>query len=129
MTGVSTLVGLAIQIALLVVTLTVVRRDKPGAVAPLAASFGIGIASTVLGVVVYPLLGVVTLPVGGIETYVSVQKVRHDRGIHADPRRQRRAARAGPGEPREAGATLPYGTTQPLGGHRACSPVGAGALP
>jgi hypothetical protein len=71
--GVSTLAGLALQIALLVVTLTVVRRNKPGAVAPLAASFAIGIASTVLGVLVYPLIGVVTSRSGGMESYMLVQ--------------------------------------------------------
>jgi hypothetical protein len=71
--GVSTIVGLAVQVALLVATLTVVRRNKPRAVPPLAASFGIGIASTVLSVVAYPLIGVVTSRSGGMDSYMLVQ--------------------------------------------------------
>jgi hypothetical protein len=71
--GVSTVAGLAVQIALLAVTLTVVRRNKPRAVTPLATSFGIGIASTALSVVVYPLVGVVASRSGGIDSYMLVQ--------------------------------------------------------
>jgi ABC-type Fe3+ transport system permease subunit len=51
----------------------VVRRNKPRAVPPLAASFGIGIASTVLSVVAYPLIGVVTSRSGGMDSYMLVQ--------------------------------------------------------
>jgi hypothetical protein len=68
--GVSTLVGLAVQVALLVVTLTVVRRNKPRAVPMLAASFGIGIASTLLSVVAYPVLAAVTSRSGGMDSYM-----------------------------------------------------------
>jgi hypothetical protein len=71
--GLSTIAGVALEIALLVVTLTVVRRNKPRAVAPLAASFGIGLASTVLSVLVYPLIGVVASRSGGMESYMLVQ--------------------------------------------------------
>ena len=70
--GLSTLVGLVIQIALLVVSLTVVRRHKPNAVAPLAASFSIGIASTMVSVVAYPLLSTV-MTSAGIDKYMLMQ--------------------------------------------------------
>jgi len=71
--GLSTLTGLAVQIALLVVTLTVVRRNKPRAVPTLAASFGIGIASTLLSVVAYPLLALVANRSGGMDSYMLMQ--------------------------------------------------------
>jgi hypothetical protein len=70
--GLSTLIGLIVQIALLVVVLTTVRRNKPRAVPPLAASFGIGIASTAASIVVYPLLSMMT-DSGGIERMLLVQ--------------------------------------------------------
>ena len=71
--GLSTLVGLAIQIALLVVTLTVVRRHKPQAVTPLATSFGLGIATTVASAVAYPLLAAVMSRSGGFDNYMLMQ--------------------------------------------------------
>jgi hypothetical protein len=72
--GVSTVVSLAVQIALLVVSLTVVRRHKPQAVALLASSFGIGIASTLVSVVAYPLLAtLMTSTSGGIDKYMMMQ--------------------------------------------------------
>jgi hypothetical protein len=72
--SISTLLGLGVSIALLVVTLTVVRRHKPQAVVPLAASFGIGIVSTLSSVVVYPLLATVTHSSSdGIGSYMVMQ--------------------------------------------------------
>jgi hypothetical protein len=71
--GLSTLVSIAIQIALLVVTLTTVRKNKPRAVAPLAASFGIGIASTAASIVVYPLMSLLLRDSGGMDRYLVVQ--------------------------------------------------------
>jgi hypothetical protein len=50
--GVSTFLSLAVQIALLVVSLTVVRRRNPAAATLLGAAFGIGVGSTVL----YPVV-------------------------------------------------------------------------
>ena len=71
--GISTVVGLALQIALLVVSLTVVRRNKPAAVTPLVASFVIGIVSTVVSVVAYPLLATLMTSSGGIDKYMLMQ--------------------------------------------------------
>jgi hypothetical protein len=50
--AVSTVLSLAVQIALLVVSLTVVRRRNPGAASFLGAAFAIGVGSTVL----YPVV-------------------------------------------------------------------------
>jgi hypothetical protein len=72
--GLSTLVGIVVQIALLVVTLTVVRRNRPNAVAPLAASFGIGLAGTAGAVVVYPLLSLASVNMGsGFDRFALLQ--------------------------------------------------------
>jgi hypothetical protein len=70
--GVSTVVSLAIQIALLVVSLTVVRRHKPQAVTPLAASFGLGLVSSLASAVAYPLLAAL-MTSGGIDKYMLMQ--------------------------------------------------------
>jgi hypothetical protein len=63
--GLSTLVGVVIQIVLLVVTLTVIRRNRPSAVAPLAASFAVGLLSTAGAVVVYPLVSYASVNMSG----------------------------------------------------------------
>jgi hypothetical protein len=69
--SVSTLLAVAVQIALLVVSFTVVRRHKPRAVPLLASSFAIGLASTVLSVVAYPLAA--ALMAGGMERFMLAQ--------------------------------------------------------
>jgi hypothetical protein len=71
--GLSTLLGLAIQVALLVVSLTVVRRHKPHAVAPLASSFAVNLVATLLGVVAYPVAGMMADRSGGVESFMVVQ--------------------------------------------------------
>jgi hypothetical protein len=68
--GLSTLVRLAIEIALLVATLTVVRRNKPSAVVSLATSFALGIVSTVASLTVYPLLSLMAGLDSGVHRFV-----------------------------------------------------------
>jgi hypothetical protein len=68
----STLVGLAMQVALLAVVLTTVRRHKPRAVPLLAASFGVSIASTILSAAAYPMAGLVASRTG-VQNYAVVQ--------------------------------------------------------
>jgi hypothetical protein len=68
----ATVVGLALQVGLLVVALTVVRRHKPEAVPLLAGSFAVGIASTVLSAVAYPLAAALVQP-DGMRHYAMTQ--------------------------------------------------------
>jgi hypothetical protein len=63
--GVGTLAVLAVEIALLVVVLTVVRRNRPRAVGLLLASTVISIAATVLTPVTYMLVPSAIMSAGG----------------------------------------------------------------
>jgi hypothetical protein len=58
---------------LLVVSLTIVRRHKPLAVAPLASSFAVSLVSTLLGVLAYPVAGIMAAHSGGVERLLVVQ--------------------------------------------------------
>ncbi len=66
--AVGTLAVLAAEVVLLVVVLTSVRRNKPRAVGGLIAAAIIMIASTVLSLVAYPLLGFALASRGDVET-------------------------------------------------------------